>query len=131
MMLTREQAIIEHRKMWYCIAREIMRLKEVIDIYDYKHEYLHEKGLYHIKNNCFLCEYCREEKFYFDFDLCEKCPLDWGYLTNERFYPCEGDFGSDNPKEYGLWWKCQKAKTWEEQYKLAVEIASLPERKDA
>ena len=110
MMLTREQAIIEHRKMWYCIAREIMRLKEVIDIYDYKREYLHEKGLYHIKNNCFLCEYCREEKFYFDFDLCEKCPLDWGYLTNERFYPCEGDPGSYNPKEYGLCGNVKKQK---------------------
>lgn len=129
MVLTRKQAITEHRKMWNWIADQIIKLRKLIDVYSYKKAYLYRKRLFDIRNNCFLCEY---SKSYF-YSLCKNCPLDWGYVADdvEWFCPCEGNPFSSNEEEYGLWWKCQKAKTWEEQARIAREIANLPEREIA
>lgn len=127
MELTIEQAITEHRKMWNWIADKIIRLKKLIDVYSYKKEYLYRKRLFDIDRYCFLCDYCRQNRK--RFEVCEKCPLDWGDVSNRNFYPCEGDAYSQDERDYGLWWKCQKAKTWEEQARIAREIANLPEKK--
>lgn len=116
MELTREQAIEEHRKMWNWIADKIESLKIVIDIISYKREYLYlfKKG--EIANSCFMCEYTNV--------YCECCPLDWksnvlsSKCVNRRMV---GD-------DMGLYSRCVNAVTWQEQDKLARQIANLPER---
>lgn len=117
MQLTREQAIAEHRKMWNWIADQIETLKFTLDIYGYKKEYCSINGCYWISNWCFLCEYTNND--------CNLCPLEWGKSIP---YQCEGEIGDQCNQ--GLWWKCLKAETWQEQAALARQIANLPERTD-
>lgn len=120
MSLTREEAIAEHRKMWRWIAEEIEKRKILLGIWYIKKIYLAQNRFIEpIKNDCFLCGYASR---------CEECPLDWGRV--KKGLPCEGDIWSDNEENYGLWWKCQSAKTWQEQAAIARQIAELPERED-
>ncbi len=115
MMLTREQAIAEHRKMWRWIADAIEKQKNVLDIWYVKKIYLAQNGfMKSIKNDCFLCGYTSRKQYYVK---CEECPLNWGYVRTGL--PCEGEALSDNEENYGLWWKCRGAKTWQEQAALA------------
>lgn len=123
MNLTREQAILEFRKEWNYIADVIERLKIVIDVKSYKFEYCYENKFYDVKNYCFLCEYTRNGRFD---ENCDKCPIEW--YQNFEGLPCEGECWEDDEEKYGLWWKCQNAKTWQEQAALARQIANLPER---
>lgn len=125
MELTREQAITEHRKMWNWIADCIEKFKMVIDIVDQKRRYCMENIRYPVKNYCFLCEYTCNKNWEQD---CKKCPIKWP----SEFYelPCEGEAWEDDEEKYGLWWRCNTAKTWQEQARLARQIANLPERTD-
>lgn len=125
MELTREQAIAEFRKEWNYIADEIEKFKMVIGIVDCKRRYCMENIRYPVKNYCFLCEYTCNGKWQQD---CKKCPIEWP--VNFGGAPCEGECSEDEQKN-GLWWRCNTAKTWQEQARLARQIANLPERKDA
>lgn len=126
MELTREQAIAEHRKMWNWIAKKIEELKIVVDIYDYKKEYLYINKYYILWNKCFCCEYALRN-CYTDISLiCQMCPLDWKSKANNVM--CEN---AKYEEDYeGLYSLCCKAKTWQEQAALARQIAELPERED-
>lgn len=114
MILTRQQAIAEHRKMWRWIAELIEKVKRCVDIVDAKAEYLSEKKYKtSLKNECFLCEY----GFQFDDEFCKYCPV---------------KFPEEEPDECfgGLYHKVIYAETWQEQAALARQIAELPERED-
>lgn len=111
MELTKKEALESHRKMWTWIANEIKEEKYVVNIILLKKRYLGFSAS-HIVNYCFLCDY--DDRFYGD---CKHCPVD----TNFDFYDCLG----------GLYEMCFNARTYEEQYELALEIANLPEREDA
>lgn len=91
MKLTREQAIVEHRKMWLWISRQIMKDyikdKQVRTIYSYKCVYLN--NVYpkeHIKCKCFCCEYVTQHG-----NMCHKdCPLYWN--DECRAFTCDDFF---------------------------------------
>lgn len=115
MNLNRDQAIAEHRKMWRWIAEEIEKRKVVLSIYDLKIYFVGKHYAESVRNHCFLCEYT--------YAKCEKCPLDWGIV--EEGFPCEGEACSDDDEKYGLWWKCNQAKTWQEQAALPARSQSF------
>lgn len=113
MILTREQAIAEHRKMWRWIAEEIESKKKYLNISDIKYQYFSilKMKIFPI-DMCFLCQYANEKLEHFP---CRHCPVE---------YPdgigCLG----------GLYYKVNRADTWQEQAALARQIAELPERED-
>lgn len=109
MQLTREQAIAEHRKMWNWIADRIERCETVLKIPNLKIEYLTNNDIEIILGGCFLCEYADSR------GGCKSCPLKPRNGINE----CLG----------GLYWECDLSHTWQEQAKLARQIANLPERR--
>lgn len=77
MILTREQAIKEHRKMYNAMADEIEKNKcRIKNISNWKENYIGSIGFFDFDNNCFLCEYTTEK---FPKERCEFiCPLIWG-----------------------------------------------------
>lgn len=103
MNLTREQAILEHRKMWNWIADELEKgnCVEKID-YLISHGYNPSE----IKNRCFLCTFCLEH--------CDCCPLQWSETW------CEYEYS-----EYAEY--CE-SETLDEKSYWARKIANLPER---
>lgn len=109
MILTREQAILEHRIMWNEMAAQIEKTRKRVHILSWKKEYMKSKK-YHCQNNCFLCEYSNA----LNPNTCNYCPLD----INNNLLCLDG-----------LYDACVHAITWEEQAKFARKIANLPERK--
>lgn len=118
MKLTREEAILWHRKMWNWIADRIEEEKEYQDINYLKKEYCDIKGFHCETNNCFCCEYTNIN--------CSLCPIECG--SEVEYLMC-----LDQYKEYdneGLYLLCCDEKDREEQAKLARQIANLPEREN-
>ena len=116
MVLTKQEAITEHRKMWNWIADTIKEEKRIKDIRGLKRKYLEQKDL-KIISSCFCCEYSNFE--------CEFCPLEWNSNLNE--FMCEQKYAEDDGE--GLYALCYLEETsWVDQYKLARKIAYLPER---
>ena len=77
MQLTKEQAIIEHRKMWNWIADQYKN-RCINYIYDVEQKYIDECTNYssdEIESNSFCCEYCNQNDVS---DSCDSCPLVWG-----------------------------------------------------
>lgn len=120
--MTKQEAIKNHRAMWNWIADEIEETKCVLDVYELKRQYCKSIRRFFTNNFCFLCEYVKHEG-------CQKCPVRWPSTANA--YMCE-----DNGKgEAGLWLECydiydKGCTDWQEQAKLARQIANLPEKED-
>lgn len=111
MELTREQAITEHRKMWNWIADEIEKQKICKVIATLKRDYFILKYNEPFDAYCFLCLYVKQRHV-----GCNECPIKW-----------EGGC-CINKKETGIYDRCIKSGTWQEQSALARQIANLPER---
>lgn len=117
MQLTREQAIAEHRKMWNWIADAIERMERVFDIDILKDLYLgvFKKMTTYPIESCFLCEYSKSERNKRCRGItCDYCPVTRAYGSG-----CLG----------GLYHSVNRAETWQEQAKIARQIANLPERR--
>lgn len=117
MELTREEAISEHRKMWNWIADEIEKEKRDQYIEGLKKEYCDREG-YYIRSNCFCCEYTKY--------ICDYCPIEWKSEVEDSM--CMQKYEEDDDE--GLYALCCNELDWEEQAKLARQIANLPERQD-
>lgn len=116
MILTKQEAITEHRKMWNWIADTIKEEKRIKDIRGLKRKYLEQKD-FEIMGNCFCCEYSKFN--------CSICPLEWNSDLNE--FMCEQKHEKNDGE--GLYTLCRLEETsWVDQYKLARKIAYLPER---
>lgn len=114
MILTRDQAIAEHKEMWLWIAEEIEKLKLCVNIGSCKIKYLSKKK-YKVYpwGNCFLCQY----DFQFSESVaCERCPVK--------------STGEGNGCLGGLFFEVCHAETWQKQAALARQIAELPEREN-
>lgn len=112
MNLTREQAIIEHRKMWNWIADETLKRERKVDKEDYFRE--HREYSQIPIHFCWCCEYCE----YIEMRFCNECIIDWGF---ER---CTNTHSS-----YRNWRQCDNY-DYIEAAKYAKQIAELPERQD-
>ncbi|WP_368302856.1 hypothetical protein [Mediterraneibacter gnavus] len=118
MKLTREEAILWHRKMWNWIADKIEKEKGYQNINYLKKEYCDIKGFHCETNNCFCCEYTKCN--------CDFCPIEWESNTGD--FMCL-DRCEENDYE-GLYSLCCDEEDWKEQAKLARKIANLQERQD-
>lgn len=113
MILTKEQAIENHRKMWNWIADETLKQKRII-----------RKKEYFSANNissscipfyeCYCCEYstknCRRD--------CSKCPIKW-------------ENGDCIAGEFSDWTEACIVNNYTKAAKLARIIAYLPENKQS
>lgn len=122
MVLTREEAIENHRKLWNEIynrckngeraEKEIGRLGA--DVQHLALIIVKEMSFYdlftdmEVMNHDFCCEYAKED--------CSLCPLKWDGCM-------EGKNGAD-----GLYRKYLKSKSYEEAAKWAKAIRDLPEK---
>lgn len=117
MKLTREEAILWHRKMWNWIADWVEEKREYQDINDLKEEYC-SRECYCVRHDCFCCEYASCN--------CDFCPIEWG--NDLKDFMCLDQYNEEDNK--GLYSLCCDEKDWEEQAELARKIANLPERQD-
>ena len=137
MVLTKEQAIIEHRKMWNWIADQYKQCSKA-NVHNLKRMYLHEKNMEGIYGHCFLCNYAgNNESSYGNYAFnCDQCLLQWpvpqdsnieeGYCTDKY----------DLNDQYGLYGMLESEYdengnrlVFKEKANIAKQIANLPERK--
>lgn len=139
MVLTREQTITEHRKMWKWISRQIMK--------DYKEQYLIKaiasyKKIYlennfkneYIRQNCFCCNYAYDKSLWNLCSICSFCPLYWNAENTEKSCT-KGYYGSlhrtfNNITVYskGKYFVCEEGA--KKLSRMAYKIAMLEERKE-
>ena len=86
MNLTKEQSVIEHRRMWNWIAQQY-RMGKRYNVEEMKSWYISDvlgKSPDLIHNRCFCCEYsvqageCQS-------GLCDNCPIKWPSVVDEYF----------------------------------------------
>lgn len=133
MVLTKEQAIIEHRKMWNWIADQYKN-RCINYIYNVEQKYIDECTNYsadEIESNSFCCEYSNQNDVS---DSCDSCPLAWGNVAGYAYCLKSYEINEDGDGR-GLYAKVAD-ETWDSSeidfdkvYKLCKQIANLPERK--
>lgn len=112
-MLTKEQALENHRRLWRHIAEKTRAEKRRVN----KREAFKDIwGDVWVANGCWCCKYDAQ----FDSYSCTHCPVMWG---NGKYDDC----WCDN-SEYREWRNTCKDKDWEKAAELAEKIANLPER---
>lgn len=121
-MLTKQEAIEEHRKMWLWITTETIRLKRKVNKLEYLRHFNYD--WHSIKCFCFCCEYDRQmdngENYH-----CEFCPIDWN--SNMNIYMCLGKYKEyDSLSLYGEW---ITTSDYKKAALIAYKISNLPERK--
>ena len=114
--MTREEALLWHRKLWYTIAdllskpqTEYVHTIEIKNIALKKCKWKGEKPI----AGCFCCEY--DDQFNGD---CSRCPVVW---KGESYNACGNS-------EYADFKKALINKNFEEAVDIAFKIAELPER---
>lgn len=126
MMLTREEAIAEFRKMWNWIADETEKRQEIVD----KQTYFRENYLEMVDSACYCCEYGKQAVINDLAEMaCDACPIDFG------------DHDADKPlshcirRESPFWnWSIAccideyEEGDWRKAAWCARQIANLPER---
>ena len=130
MELTREQAIIEHRKMWNWIADETERRKCVVN----KREYIrskrsHDEGV--LLFDCYCCEYSHGYAYQRRDSTrayCKYCPIDWP--SRAELWKCEHSQFNDEKGLYRLWITAYNKRSYRQAATIARQIATLPERTD-
>lgn len=108
--LSREQTIIEHRKMWNWLADQYEK-----GYFVSKRDYLDQAGFGEVSMDCFCCDY--------DDNFCMDCPICWG---KDLYARCGED---DTP--YVRWYELYERSAYESIQllaKYAREIANLPEK---
>uniref|UniRef100_A0AAU8B0C7 Uncharacterized protein n=1 Tax=Dulem virus 36 TaxID=3145754 RepID=A0AAU8B0C7_9CAUD len=120
MYLTKQEAVILHRQLWYKIAVETLKQKCAVG----KREVIKTMTNKLIRNNCFCCEYVNNV---FDFKNCVLCPIEWDTKQGK----CIGNVG-----EHGLYDKwieifyLSKYTKYKQAALLAYKISKLPERSE-
>ena len=125
--MTKELALIDHRKMWNWIANQTEKRGLVMTKSDYLEDFYPNGPS--IMHDCFCCEYTDKNRHLIDSygkSRCTLCPIDWGDNTHVQTIPqyCE------RPRSpYTKWKECFANNDYEQAVKFAREIANLPERK--
>lgn len=127
--MTREQAIEEHRKMWRWIAEQYRKGRNEL-IIDLKVEYITNNFWKDdILNNCFCCEYARNQADIYECVRCDCCPIEW--KSHVEQFPCVDRYEVDDFKglyEYISFLSGDVSNNRNGIIRLAEEIANLPER---
>ena len=111
-MMTKAEAISNHRKMWRWIAKQTRELKRKVEQSEYFDHYnisYKDRPFF----DSYVCQF--DEQFV---GVCDFCPIDLG-----KGVDCQTD-GSPFLK----WLECDED-DWERAAELADKIAELPERK--
>ena len=119
--LTKQEAIANHRKMWWWIAEETEKRQGKVE----KSEYFRHIGIdpwdADVPNSqCYCCEYCKQYH-----TTCEFCPIDWDSET-ESFMCLDKEYCYDRQGLFAKWYDTYD---WQEAARLTRAIAELPERK--
>ena len=123
MKITKEQAIINHRKMWRWIADETENTGIIHDEIDYLIRFA--KGIPY--RNSFCCQYANEQFITLSNSRCFYCSLDWG--SDRTTMQCMDVYNyNDNKNIYGLWVESKYKQDIQGCVELARQIAELPER---
>ena len=117
-LLTKQEAIKNHRIMWLWIANETLKRKEKV----YKEDYFREMEI-SIENRPFNDCYCCEYDFQYS-DDCSNCPLDWKSKVDS--FMCQDKYEMDDEK--GLFEQWLDETDYKKASKLARRIAKLKER---
>lgn len=112
-VLTREEALRLHRKMWTDMQKELGDCPTTVGRAIYKREWLRKRGYTDVLFSCFLCEYARSE-YDEGSSYCLLCPIDWSPLSANRSNWCTAPYRRANDSIYG-------------NAKIS-EILALPER---
>ena len=130
-VLTKKEAIRQHRKMWNWIAKQSLKRKWKTTKSDYLCEKIRNNSFERrLRHYCFCCEYATQA--YLDKQLpvgesgCCFCPINWGGEAKE--YMCENKIENDNTNLFALW-DALPLNNYKGAAKLAQQIALLPERK--
>lgn len=114
---TKADFIFHHRKMWNWIADETLRLKRIVNKYEYFRAMNIDEVLLPL-NKCYCCESCCHLKY------CDNCPIDW--KSNAPEFKCQNkEKRLDNKGIYGKW---LYEFDYKKSAKLARTIANLPEK---
>lgn len=128
-MMTREQAIEEHRKMWRWIVEQYRKGRNEF-ITDLKVEYITKIfGEEDICNDCFCCEYAKNQADIYECEMCECCPIEW--KSHVKLFPCIGRYAENDFRglyEYVSLLSMRISNNRNRIICLAEEIANLPER---
>lgn len=112
-MLTKEQAIENHRRLWRHIAEKTRAEKRCV----YKYEAIEDIwDDIKICSQCWCCEYAFRLNSY----SCTQCPVVWGDESAATVW-CMGS-------ECGEWRDTCDNDDWEKAAEMAERIANLPER---
>lgn len=131
-LLTRERAIQEHRKMLNWIADQYENHTDIFQsckcIQELKTKYITTQTFYDkIMSGCFCCDYVFSHG-----RTCSSCPIDWGSssLSNMCLFRDEDHklnlYGVLQPQ----WFMDMSEETRLECAAIARQIANLPERED-
>lgn len=112
MLLTKKQALIEHRKLWNWLADESLKQKRKVIKEEYFTEFSDDYDDIPI-SNCWCCEYAKAS--------CKKCPIRWDGTNQTRCRNLSSPYRK---------WLGTPNNDYEMAAKLARKIANLPERKD-
>lgn len=112
-MLTKAEAIRNHRLMWNWIAQTSIQEQRCVS----KEEAFTHFGWGMAYCNCWCCEYARMSLM----SSCSICPIIWGSRYSEICIGAES--------EYSFWLRAYKSGIYTTAAKYAYMIAELPERK--
>lgn len=126
--MTKEEAIVNHRRLWNEIADMLDRGERCNHVDVLKRQALNNIGEENdIHNNCYCCEYAKND--------CSRCPVIW---NNESYddYMCEIGYEDDfsiyveHNSEWANFLILIGEKDYDTAAKIAREIANLPERRE-
>ena len=126
MKLTKEQAIVNHRKLWNWIANKTEERGRKVE----KEDYFRENGITDkVHALCYCCEFAGQFTFsnIVVVDRCDFCPIKWGDNANAT---CSFD-GKGSLNIYNNWRASGIIDDYNNSAQLACEIANLPERSNS
>lgn len=89
-VLTREEALRLHRKMWTDMQKELGDCPTTADRLVFKREWVKKHGYADVLYSCFLCEYVRNIRD--RRHSCSSCPIDWSSLSANRTNWCTSSY---------------------------------------
>lgn len=91
--LTREEALKLHRQMWNDMQRDLGDCPGYHERIMYKREWCGTNEYFGVFDNCFLCEWIRQNKI-----SCDGCPINWNFDGQNK----RGNYCMYGTIDYGI-----------------------------